>query len=100
MKLKETTKTFPFFHEYNDITLYANACASWHTQFEKEVKEWLKRLEQPRAGSIWDQDQESAMRYVLKEILGLPTDKDIEAFMKRYRELFTFNCHLSKEGFK
>lgn len=46
-----TSKNFPFFYESNcDQNLYGPACATWHTQFEKELKEHAVRLLQCRAG--------------------------------------------------
>jgi len=78
--IKITTSQFPSFHKYNDITMYANACATWRIQFEKELNSKLTRLEQPRAGSIWTLQEEEAMRFILKEILGLSTEKEIANF--------------------
>ncbi len=74
--MKETTKTFPLFVEYNDMTMYASACATWRTQFEKEAKERLHWLEQVRAGGF-DNHFEEGEKFILKEVLGLSTDKEL-----------------------
>ena len=37
---------------------------------KRKLEEWLDRLEQPRAGSLFDNHTELGMMYVLRRLLG------------------------------
>jgi len=51
----------------------------------KELEDWLLRLEQPRAGSIWDNHCELGMMYVLRKLLGKDTE-DLEKQALKWRD--------------
>ena len=47
----------------------AKAKARWYIRKE-ELEDWLERLDQRRAGSIFDDHTELGMKYVLRKLLG------------------------------
>ena len=42
---------------------------------KRKLEEWLDRLEQPRAGSLFDNHTELGMMYVLRTVLNQDTSK-------------------------
>lgn len=73
--MKETITTFPFFHEYNDFSLYSGAVATWHTQIKKELKARAFQLLQFRAGGRYT-NFEAGMLYQICLELGMKDSRE------------------------
>ena len=95
----ESMKTFPFFYESNcDKNLYAPACATWHTQYEKQLRERAIKLLQMRAGGRLS-SFESGMLYHICLSLGMEDTRWSKMFkQEEYWNAIIGSCHTSDEA--
>lgn len=98
-RIDENLTTFPFFYESNsDINLYASACASWHTQIEKQLRERAIGLLQFRAGGRAS-CFEGGLLYHICLMLGMKESREGKMFeQENYWEQIVLSCHTEVEA--
>lgn len=82
--MKNNLKTYPY--PGNGLLNVVEAKNIWKSDFEKELRERLNRLEQIRAGGF-DNHFEEGEKLILKEALGEPTGKEIANANKWRRQI-------------
>ncbi|MDI9576806.1 MAG: hypothetical protein QM398_01545 [Thermoproteota archaeon] len=98
-RIDENLTTFPFFCECNnDQTLYSSACATWHTQIEKQLKERAVKLLLHRAGGRAS-CFEGGLLYHICLMLGMKEKREGKMFeQEKYWEEIVLSCDTETEA--